>query len=195
MTAPVKLNYKIYQGSTFSEDLRWESSTRLYVPITGISKSAPLVITTEGHEIPIGWRVKVTNVLGMKEVNSGDLYHVVTSVTATTITLSSLNSLGFTDYVSGGVVEYSVPVNLVGYTARMQLREKLTSSTVLEELTTQNGLITLDNTTKVINLNIPASTTTEYTFKTAVYSLELEKDSVVTPLVNGTVSLELEVTR
>ena len=195
MTAPVKLNYKIYQGSTFNEVLRWESDTKAYVPIISISKSAPLVITTEGHEIPVGWRIKVTNVLGMKEVNSNDTYHIVTSVTPTTITLSSLNSLGFSDYVSSGVVEYSVPVNLVGYTARMQLREKLTSTEVLQELTTQNSLIVLDNATKTINLTIPASTTTSYTFKTAVYSLELEKDSVVTPLVNGTISLELEVTR
>ena len=38
MAAPIKLNFKVYQGSTFSETLRWESATRVYVPITNISK-------------------------------------------------------------------------------------------------------------------------------------------------------------
>ena len=29
MTSPVKLNFKVYQGSTFKEVLRWESSTKV----------------------------------------------------------------------------------------------------------------------------------------------------------------------
>jgi hypothetical protein len=42
MTAPTKANLKIYQGSTFREVFRWESYTKVYVPITGISKTAPV---------------------------------------------------------------------------------------------------------------------------------------------------------
>lgn len=195
MAAPVKVNFKIYQGSTFREVLRWESSEKSYLPITGISKSAPLVITTEEHSIPVGWRIKVTNVAGMKEINSADTYHVVTAVTATSLTISSINSIGYTDYISNGVIEYNAPINLTGYTARMHLRSKLADTEIIEELTTENNLVVLNNDTKTINLNIPASTTAGYTFKTAVYSLEVEKDSTVTTLVNGVISLELEVTR
>lgn len=69
MPSPIKLNLKVYQGATFREPLRWESSTKVYKPISGITKSAPIVINAVGHGIPVGWRTKVTNVakfLGLK---------------------------------------------------------------------------------------------------------------------------------
>ena len=62
MSAPVKLNFKIYQGSTFKEVLRWETSTKVYKPISSITKAAPMVISSTAHGIPVGWRTKVTNV-------------------------------------------------------------------------------------------------------------------------------------
>jgi hypothetical protein len=43
---PAKINYKIYQGSTFQEAYRWESETKTYLHITNIAKSAPCIITT-----------------------------------------------------------------------------------------------------------------------------------------------------
>ena len=60
MTAPVKTNFKIYQGSTFTEVLRWESYTKVYKTITNITKTAPVVITAIGHGMPVGWRAKVS---------------------------------------------------------------------------------------------------------------------------------------
>ena len=83
--APSKLNLKIFQGSTFAEVLRWESSTKVYVPVTAITKAAPVVITATAHGIPVNWRTKVTNVVGMKEINSTD-YYVVTAVTNNSVT-------------------------------------------------------------------------------------------------------------
>ena len=70
MVAPVKLNLKIYQGATFRETLRWESGNKIYKPISAITQSAPTSITASGHGLPIGWRFRVTNVLGMTEINS-----------------------------------------------------------------------------------------------------------------------------
>lgn len=130
----------------------------------------------------------------MKEVNT-DEYIYPSETTENNLTFNSINSLNYNTYVSGAVLTYNAPVDLIGYSARMQIREKLTSTSVIQELTTENSLIVLNNNTKTINLNIPATTTAGYNFKTAVYSLELTKDSVVTPLVNGVITLELEVTR
>ena len=192
--APSKLNLKIFQGSTFAEVLRWESSTKTYIPITGITKAAPVVITAPAHGMPVNWRTKVTNVVGMKEINSID-YYVVTAVTNNSVTLNDVNSLGYTAYTSGGVLEYNQPVDLNGYTARMQIREKITSTTVIKELTTNNGGISIDNTTKTITINISATDTAALTFKSAVYSLELITGSTVIPFVYGSVSLESEITR
>jgi hypothetical protein len=195
MSDPIKLNLKIYQGSTFTQVLRWESSTRVYVPITQITKSAPVVITAANHNIPVGWRARVTNAGGMKELNLLD-YNVVTSTTPTTVTFNQVNSLGFTAYTSGGVLEYNQPVPLVGLTARMQLREKLTSTAVLHELTTQNGGIVFDNTLKTITLTIPVAATTTFNFTSAVYALEfIDATGIVIPFAKGNVLLEREVTR
>lgn len=194
MASPTKLNFKVYQGSTFQETLRWESSTKVYAPITMIAKSAPMVITATSHGVPPGWRVKVTGALGMKEVNMTDPV-LATSVTADTVTVNSVNSLNYATYTGGGVLEYNQPVNLAGFTARMQIRQKLEDSTVVKELTTENGGIVIDNVTKTIALNISATDTAAFSFQTAVYSLELVNGAVVTPFAGGNLTLIKEVTR
>jgi hypothetical protein len=196
MTAPVKLNFKVYQGSTFSEVLRWESSTKVYKTITAISKTAPVVINAVAHGIPVGWRTKVTNVVGMTAINSTDTYNTVSAVTADTVTLNDINSLGYTAYTSGGVLEYNLPVDLAGFTARMQIREKLTSTATIKDLTTGNGGVVLDNTLKTITIFMSATDTAALTFSTAVYSLELvSSGGIVTQLITGNMTLVQEVTR
>lgn len=195
MTAPVKLNFKVYQGSTFEEVLRWESGTKVYKGITSITKAAPVVITAAAHGCPVGWRVKVTNAGGMKEINSTDTYLTVTAADTNTLTINSLNTLGYTDYTSGGVVEYNMPVSLSGVTARMQIREKATSTTTLDELTTENGKIIINDSLKTITILVSAAATAAYTFTNAVYSMELINGTTVTPFIYGTISLEKEITR
>lgn len=195
MAAPVKLNFKIYQGSTFRESLRWETSTRVYKAITAITKSAPVVISAVAHGIPVGWRTKITNVLGMKEINSADTYQVVTEATADTVTLNSVNALSYTDYTSGGVLEYNLPNSLAGVTARMQIRESLASDAIIDELTTENGKILVNNTDKTITILVSAASTAAYTFATAVYSMELINGAEVTPFIFGTITLQKEITR
>lgn len=196
---PAKINYKIYQGSTFQEVYRWESETKVYVPIAAISKDAPAVITTsEPHNLPVGWRVRVVGAGGMKEINSAaDSYYTITDKTDTTLEINSVNSLQYTAYTSGGVVEAGAPVSLAGYSARMQIRESVDSTTVIHTATTENGGIELDNTTyKTITVTIPAATTQGFTFETAVYSVELYTGSgVVIPFLVGNLTLVPEVTR
>ena len=196
MTAPVKLNLKAYQGSTFREVLRWESSTKVYAAITAIAKSAPVSITAVAHGIPVGWRTKVTNVLGMKELNSAENYHTVTATTTDTVTINAINALGYTDYTSGGVLEYNQPVDLAGMTARMQVRDKLTSDVVLLELTTENGGIVIDTVLKTITLVITATAAAAFTFTTGIYSLELQNVAAeVIPFTTGSFTVVQEVTR
>lgn len=195
MATPTKVNFKIYQGGTFSEVLRWESATKGYAPITNITNAAPMVATSASHGLPPGWRGKFANVLGMVEVNALD-YITVTSADSNTMTFNSINSIGFKPYVSGGVFEYNIPVDLTGYTARMQLRTKVDSPDIIHELTTENGGITISNTLKTITLNIPPTTTSVFNFSTAVHSLELvSSGGIVTPFFNGTSTLIKEVTR
>lgn len=195
MITPTKINLKIYQGSTFKEVLRWESAVKTYAAITGITKAAPMVITTPAHALPAGWRFKVTNVAGMKEINSTDTYQTATTVDTNTITVNAVNSLGYTDYISGGVVEYNQPNNLFGVAARMQIREKINSTTTLDELTTENGKIVLDNVLKTITILLTDTITAAYTFSSAVYSMELIVSGEVIPFIYGDIALIKEITR
>lgn len=195
MVAPVKLNFKIYQGSTFNEVLRWESTNIIYKSINSINNGAPVVINALGHGCPVGWRVKVTNVLGMKEINSDTKYSVVTDSTLDSVTINSLNSSAYSVYASGGLLQYNQPTDLTGFTARMQVRLKLTSEDTILSLTTENGGIALDNQSGTITINISSVDTTLLDFKSGVYSLEMVKSGVVTPFIVGTVTLIKEVTR
>lgn len=195
---PAKLNFKIYQGSTFLQQLRWESETKTYIPIVAISKSAPVQITVSSDtELPpVGWRVRVVGVGGMKELNMpDDTYQLLTSKTGTVIELNQINSSNYNTYTSGGVLEFNTPIDLSGYTARMQIRQKLGDSSVLLSLTTENGGITINNTFKTISITITASQTASLTFNSAVYDLELIKDGVVTRFAQGNLILNKEVTR
>jgi hypothetical protein len=294
---PAKINYKIYQGSTFKEVYRWESQTKVYVPIQSIAKSAPCVVTTTtAHNVPVGWRFQVVGAGGMKEINSiGENHYVSTGTSyvaptlidtdaaedaylgtvavwedakyqdaetvapvvrpwatmnpeqtlafiqqngqqvvppvpnhfppmlttvrnaylgwqldlaenqariaaaqasvANKITINQVNSLNFTTYTSGGVVEYGEPVNLANYSARMQIRETVDSPTVIYEATSQSGQIVLDNVSKTITITLLANATSQFNFTTAVYSLELFNGNNVVPFLVGNLTLVPEVTR
>jgi hypothetical protein len=143
----------------------------------------------------VGWRAKVTGVQGMKEINDAENYRVITATAANTVTINSINATNYTTYTSGGVLEYNTPVDLAGYTARMQIRPTLASTTIIQELTTANGGVVIDNVLKTITLLISASQTTLLNFSTAVYSLELVAGTEVVPFCGGNVTLVPEVTR
>lgn len=196
MVAPTKLNLKIYQGSTFKEILRWEQSKKGYAAITGITKAAPMVISSVAHGLPKGWRFKVSDVLGMKEVNSTDYLYSSDESTTDTLVVNEINSSAYTAYVSGGIIEYNLPYTLTGATARMQIREKIDSTDTIDELTTENGGISINTSLNTITIIISATKTATYSFSSAVYSLEVINASAeVLPLVYGSVSLVKETTR
>ena len=201
MQQPAKLNYKVYQGSTFQETYRWESQTKVYVPIQTISKSAPCVITTQTPtDLPVGWRFRVTGAGGMKEINtlSEDNYYIATYInqSKTQVTINQINSSSYTTYTSGGILEYNDWINLAPYNARMQIRETIDSPVVIYEASSAGGQIVLDNTHKTIILTIPASVTSGFVFETAVYSMELFKQTgEVTSFIEGNLVLVKEVTR
>ena len=190
MTAPAKINYKFYQGSTVYEILRWESTVKVYKPITAITKAAPVVISSLGHEIPNDWRVKVTSVLGMTDINDISNYYRVNSVTYDTVTIRDINSLNFKTYTGGGVLEYNKPVDLNGYTAVMRIKAKATDTTLIHEASTDNGGIVIDNVNKSISIKISPSVTSSFTFSTAVYNLVLTSNNgTVMPFTSGSISL------
>lgn len=193
---------EIVKGSTFSVPLQWEDDRIVYKPISAITKSAPMVISALLHGVPDGWRVAIVSVKGMKEINSEldakgrpKTYHSATILTGDTIELNSVNSADFTAYMSGGYVQYNAPVDLTGFIARMNIKDKV-GGTLLLSLTTLNGGIVIDNVTKTITLVISAAATAALPWKKGVFDLEMESTSgIVTKLVsNGQVTVSDEVT-
>tara|TARA_R110001599_G_scaffold67850_8_gene191343 strand:+ start:4364 stop:4753 length:390 start_codon:yes stop_codon:yes gene_type:complete len=100
------------------------------------------------------------------------------------------------------------PVDLSGYSASMQIRETYTSSDPVSTFTGSNASATGSEglsiiassggaTKGTIELNISATTTTAYTFDTAVYDLEITRisDSTVSRLLQGSIVLSPEVTK
>lgn len=88
------------------------------------------------------------------------------------------------------------PVNLTGYTARMQIRRKHSDPAVLLSLTTENGAITLGGSAGTINILATATGTASLPAKDSVYDLELVSgDATVTRLIEGAVTITPEVTR
>lgn len=87
------------------------------------------------------------------------------------------------------------PVNLTGYTGRMQVRDR--QDQIVIELTTATGEITLGGTAGTVTLLLTDATTALLPTGIAmVYDLELESSGgEVTRLVQGNVGVDAEVTR
>ena len=89
----------------------------------------------------------------------------------------------------------SGPVNLGGYSARLQARESIASSTPVLSLTSSDG-IALGGSAGTITLTRSATQTAALPPGRYVYDLELETaGGVVTRLVEGILTIDAEVTR
>jgi hypothetical protein len=88
------------------------------------------------------------------------------------------------------------PVNLAGYSADMQIRERAYSKQYIAYLNTGNGGINLGASAGTISLNIAASTTSNFIAGDYVFDLELTStNGSVTRLIEGKFNVTPEVTR
>ena len=87
-----------------------------------------------------------------------------------------------------------VPVDLTGYTARMQARDKYGSSCIVVDITTENGGISLDDEGN-IDLLIDSEDTESIIAKDYVYDLELDSGSQVYRVIEGKFIVTPEVTK
>ncbi len=89
-----------------------------------------------------------------------------------------------------------VPIDITGWTARMQIRATKESVTFLEELTTANAGIVIGGITGTVEIVITSAKTTAYAFAQAVYDLELiDTSSEITRFLEGRITISYEVTR
>jgi hypothetical protein len=88
-----------------------------------------------------------------------------------------------------------VPVNLTGYTARMQVRATIDSASTLLSLTTENSGIALGGAAGTVTITATATQTAAVAAGCYVYDIELVIGSTVVRLVQGQFTVDGEVTR
>jgi hypothetical protein len=193
-----KLKLEIVQGETFRKALFWYSGTEVIKPIATVTRGYPTIVGVTAHDlpatpIPVGITGANCSWLNTVSLDSADRVYA-TKVTADTFSLNT-NSTGLAAYSSGGYLVYVPPVDLSLYTARLHIRVTRPATVTLEELTTENGGITLGSDGS-INLYLSAAETAVLSFTSAVYDLELiSATGDVKRLVGGDVVLWKEVTR
>jgi Na+/serine symporter len=88
-----------------------------------------------------------------------------------------------------------VPVNLSGYSSRLQVREAYYSTDPLVSLVSGSG-ITMGGSAGTIDILISSSVTSQFPTGTHVYDLEIISPSnIVDRLIEGTFNVTPEVTR
>ena len=87
------------------------------------------------------------------------------------------------------------PVNLAGFTAEMQVRDRPGGEVLYATYSTGNGAITLGGDLGTITLTVAASVTAAYTFDGGVYDLQLTDGyGNVTVLLSGLFTVQAAVT-
>ncbi len=196
-----KVNFTLIQGETWERVVRWEQGTYVYRNITGITKAAPVVLHVPGHDLLDGWRFAVSNVVGMTQINAknepptDEEYHVAKYVDTDHVEINALNGLGFSTYTSGGVIRYRPPEDLTSYTARMYLRKSAKSASPYFQMTSEDGHIVINNTTKTITLKLSDEETEAFTFTRARYDLEMVRGGEVAIPMFGEFTVTKNITK
>lgn len=93
-------------------------------------------------------------------------------------------------------VDEVTPVPITGYSAQIQIRATIDSSTILYDSDTGGDFTITDDVNGEFTLEIPAATTEAWTFTEAVYDIELTTGaSKKIRYLKGSVEVDPEVTR
>jgi len=87
------------------------------------------------------------------------------------------------------------PIDLTGFTAAMQVRDKAETSAFVLELTTGNSMIALGGALGTIVLTVTASDMINVPAGRFVYDLELYNGAITKRLIEGNFNVKAEVTR
>ena len=189
------------QGETFQRIIRWETPPFVYKSISAITRAAPARLTVPTHGLTTGWRAVVVSANGMEEINAlntpprDNEYKQVTVVDPNTLDFNTVNSADYTAYVDGGYLQYYTPVDLTGYTAEMDIKDKVGGTVLFTLSTSTDARIVVDASAKTITMNVTAADTTLITWTRGVYDLEMYSPSgATTTIFSGNISVVKQVT-
>jgi hypothetical protein len=179
----VTYNTTIDQGATWYINYIYKQPA----VITNVVGNGTTVTYTCKNAFAIGQTVSIDDV-NPNSYNLQDKVIANSSSTFFTVTNATTGT-----YISGGIA--TVPMNLTGYTARLQVRSLPSDPDAVLTLTTENGGITITALTGFVAVTATATQTTAIDEGTYVYDIELVNGSIVTRLAQGQVVVSPEVTR
>jgi len=197
MTCVAKLDITIIQGATFSKAINWYGGGKVCKLITGLVPGCPTQVTVAAHGLPTAsdTPVFIKHVKGATRANTKDNQPVVaTFIDANTFYIDA-DTVAQVYTAGTGLLTYFAPKNLVGWTARMMIRQSIDDAAEILSLVSPTDIAISTNDAK-ITVTIAAAVTETLDFETAVYDLEMvDVLGEVTRLVEGSVELCKEVTR
>lgn len=186
----------LLQGATFRKGWAQYEGDDVVKSIASISLGYPTTFTVMAHGLPTGViPVGIVNVTKLETSTVDPADRVIArKVDVNTFTVD-VDSSDFTAYVSGGYLVYTPPKDLTGYTARAQLKKKVTSEDVIWELSDSDG-ITLGGTEGTIDIEISAERTADVVFSKTFMQVELiAPDGTVERPIDVKFVLSKEVTK
>lgn len=179
---------QITRGSTYCDSLQWSTDECVFRPIKIVRSTAPVRLDCPGHGVPDDWEVSIE---GHANIDPRKIFNV-RRIDDDTLEIPCLNGTMFS--ASPAVLRYLMPVDLTGYEARLQIRDRVGGNLLLELSSNAGAGITIDHQLKQIKREIAADITAALTWKRAVYGMEMILGSYVIKLDSGTVEVSDEVT-
>ncbi|MGH8562716.1 MAG: ubiquitin-activating E1 FCCH domain-containing protein [Gammaproteobacteria bacterium] len=164
------MNIEIPRRAGLDRTLTYRRSPTVKRAITAISKADPGKVTAPGHGFLSGATVFITRLKGMEQ--GANRAYTVAVLDADNFTIG-IDTSAYDPYVSGGVADNGKPVDLTGYTARMQFRAKETDASPALDLTTSNGGVFLGGTAGTIRFVITAAQAIALTLTQGVHEFDL----------------------
>jgi len=199
MLEPKIHDIEIKQGAQYQDAFHWYGGGKVCASIENVIVGCPTQITITGHTLPSVSKtpIRIRNVRGARDLNTGE--QDCDMVEATWIDANTFSvdiDTGNQTYKAGsGSIEWFKPKVVTGYTARMQIREKLTDTVALVSLVSPADIV-INVADAKITFTIDTTATTALDFIQGVYDLELvDPSGAATRLLQGKVTLNKEVTR
>jgi len=198
MTTDITPQFHLYieQGTNFDHTFQWLNGGMFMSPIAAITLGYPTKIRVDSHALNTRTPhpVILSGIEGIPALNSEDTeIPLATRIDADWFSVP-IPSSGKTWILGTGELTYHIPTDLTGYTGRCVIRKNWYSATAIHTMTTENGGMVLTVADGSIQLMIPKATTATFTFKNAVYDVDLTDSSgIETRVFKGPISLEREV--
>jgi hypothetical protein len=192
-----RFDLDIEQGAVFENTFNWYAGGHEMRPIEDVQVGYPTIITVTAHLLPSAsdTPVIISGVEGCTALNSTNLgIEQMERIDADTFRCP-VSTVGKEWTPGTGEVTYHLPTDITNFTARMKIKKNWYDKTVIAELTTENGGITLVVDDASISIKILATVTAGFDFDTAWYDIEMvDSGGTPTRVVKGLLTLDREIT-